>query len=130
MSGDKELLNYLSENIDMGIEALEVLIKNLEKTDNKIKSNVLKSMEEYRKFQKKCNKLRKEMKSEPAKSNFWASFMTRMGTNMEFKRDNSDSKMTYTDLLMRIEAGEVTEMEIESDGKKALVTLKGVNAIG
>ena len=39
--------------------------------------------------------------------------------------DNSDTKMSYSDLLMKIESGEVTEMEIASDGKKALVTLKG-----
>ena len=39
--------------------------------------------------------------------------------------DNSDTKMSYSDLLMKIESGEVTEMEIAADGKKALVTLKG-----
>ncbi len=42
--------------------------------------------------------------------------------------DNSDTKMSYSDLLMKIESGEVTEMEIASDGKKALVTLKGNNS--
>ena len=42
--------------------------------------------------------------------------------------DNSDTKMSYSDLLMKIESGEVTEMEIAADGKKALVTLKGENA--
>ena len=41
--------------------------------------------------------------------------------------DNSDTKMSYSDLLMKIESGEVTDMEIAADGKKALVTLKGVN---
>ena len=40
--------------------------------------------------------------------------------------DNSDTKMSYSDLLMKIESGEVTEMEVASDGKKALVTLKGI----
>ena len=40
--------------------------------------------------------------------------------------DNSDTKMSYSDLLMKINSGEVTEMEVSSDGKKALVTLKGV----
>ena len=50
MVGDKELLNYLIENMNMGIEALEALSKNLEKTDNKIKSHVLKSLDEYKKF--------------------------------------------------------------------------------
>lgn len=96
MVGDIELLNYLYENIDMGITALEALKKNLANTDNKIKSNVLKSLEEYKKFYKKCNKLRKSVKATPAKSGIIAKFMTEMGTNAEFKRDNSDSKIAET----------------------------------
>ena len=39
--------------------------------------------------------------------------------------DNSDTKMSYSDLLMKIENAEVTKMEVAADGKKALVTLKG-----
>ena len=96
MVGDKELLNYLIENMNMGIEALEALSKNLEKTDNKIKSHVLKSLDEYKKFYKKCNKMRKEVKSKPAKSSLMAILMTKMGTNMEFKKDNSDTKIADT----------------------------------
>ena len=42
--------------------------------------------------------------------------------------DNSDTKMSYSDLLMKIETGEVTEMEIAADGKKALVTVEGENS--
>ena len=42
--------------------------------------------------------------------------------------DNSDTKMSYSDLLMKIESGEVTEMEIAADGKKALVTVEGENS--
>lgn len=96
MNSDRELLNYLIENIDMGIEALDALIKNLEKTDNKIRSNVLKSHEEYKSFSKRCNKLRKKYGAKPAKNNLMASIMTKMGTDMEFKRDNSDSKIAET----------------------------------
>ncbi len=39
--------------------------------------------------------------------------------------DNGDSKMSYSDLIMKIENGEVSGIEIQADGKKALVTLKG-----
>ena len=42
--------------------------------------------------------------------------------------DNSDTKMSYSDLLMKIETGAVTEMEIAADGKKALVTVEGENS--
>ena len=41
--------------------------------------------------------------------------------------DSGDSKLGYSDLLMKIENGEVSEIEIQADGKKALVTLKGVS---
>ena len=39
--------------------------------------------------------------------------------------DNSNSKMNYSELITKIEAGEVKEIEITSDDTKAYVTLKG-----
>ena len=39
--------------------------------------------------------------------------------------DNGNSKLSYSDLVMKIENGEVSEIEIEADGKKALITVKG-----
>ena len=41
--------------------------------------------------------------------------------------DNGDNKLSYSDLLMKIENGEVSAIEIQADGKKALVTLNGVS---
>ena len=99
MSGDRELLNYIYENLDMGIKAFESLKKNLEHTENKIKSHVLKGLEEYKEFIKKCDKMRKKVKCDPVKTNIMASIMTKMGTDMEFKRDNSDSKIA--DMLIQ-----------------------------
>ena len=43
--------------------------------------------------------------------------------------DNGNSKLSYSDLVMKIENGEVSEIEIEADGKKALVTLKGETGV-
>lgn len=96
MSGDKELLNYIYKNIDMGIKALKTLESNLQHTDNKIKSNVLKSLEIYKEYKKKCEKSLKKLKVTPTKSNIIASIMTKMGTTTEFMRDNSDSKIADT----------------------------------
>ena len=42
--------------------------------------------------------------------------------------DNSDNKMTYSDLITRIENGEVEKIEIESNGKEAYVTTKNSNS--
>lgn len=42
--------------------------------------------------------------------------------------DNSDTKMSYSELITKIETSEVKEIEISSDKTKANVTLKGDNA--
>ena len=41
--------------------------------------------------------------------------------------DNADTKMTYSDLIAKMEIGEVKEIEINSDGKKAYIKLEGEN---
>ncbi len=41
--------------------------------------------------------------------------------------ENSDSKLAYSDLVAKIEAGDVTEIKISSEGTKAEVKLKGEN---
>ena len=38
--------------------------------------------------------------------------------------DNSSSKLAYSELIAKIEAGDVQEIELEADGSKANVTLK------
>lgn len=39
--------------------------------------------------------------------------------------DNADTKMTYSELMTKIENAEVKNVELTSDGTKAYVTLKG-----
>lgn len=94
MAGDKELLGFLNENVTMGLEALETLAKKLESTDNKIKSNVDKALAIYREYKKKIDK---KTEGEPLKKgNLLSIIMAKMGTNTEFMRDNSDSKIADT----------------------------------
>lgn len=93
MTGDKELLEYLKENIEMGLEALETLSKNLESTDNKIKSNVLKALESYKSFKLKSETLLSEADIAPKKTNLLSILMAKIGSKAEFMRDNSDSKI-------------------------------------
>ena len=38
--------------------------------------------------------------------------------------DNSQTKMTYSELMIEIESGKVENIEISADGKKAYVVLK------
>lgn len=96
MTGDKELLEYLKENIDMGLEALETLDKNLESTDNKIRSLVLKSLEQYKDFAKKVESLTNETEIKPKAKNLFEILMVKFGSKTEFMRDNSDSKIAET----------------------------------
>ena len=42
--------------------------------------------------------------------------------------DNSANRLAYSELVAKIEAGDVKEIELESDGKKAQVTLKSDSA--
>ena len=41
--------------------------------------------------------------------------------------DNTNTKMTYSELIAKMELGEVKEIELESDGKSAYVTIGGDN---
>lgn len=88
---DKELMEYMYENMNMGIEALEELSRLLSKTDNKITSNVLKSLESYKEFMKKIKGMDETVPSK--KGNLMAVIMSKVGTNTEFMKDNSDSKI-------------------------------------
>ena len=39
--------------------------------------------------------------------------------------NNSDYKMSYSELLTKVTTGEITTIELSADSKTALVTLKG-----
>ncbi len=41
--------------------------------------------------------------------------------------DNQDSKMTYSELVAKMETAEISEIELSADSKKAYVTVKGDN---
>lgn len=43
--------------------------------------------------------------------------------------DSSNNKLAYSELVAKIESGEVKEIEISSDGKKAEVKLKNENLV-
>lgn len=94
--GDKELISFLYENVSMGLEALESLSKLLEKTDNKIKEHVYNTKIKYKEFIKSCEKKVKKLKIDKPKNNLVGTMMTKMGTKMEFMRDNSDTKIAET----------------------------------
>ncbi len=99
MTGETELLSYLDENIRMGKEALETLLGQLEKTDNKIKSEVVSSLAEYKKYDHKCKALLGKSDAKEKHGNLFAVIMTKMSSNKEFAKDNSDSHIA--DMLIQ-----------------------------
>ena len=99
MTGEMELLAYLEENIRMGKEALCTLQSKLEKTDNKIKSAIVESLEEYKKFDHKCKALAHREEEKEKHGNLFAVLMTKMSSNAEFAKDNSDSHIA--DMLIQ-----------------------------
>lgn len=99
MTGEQELLEYLEENIKMGKEALETLANKLEKTDNKIKSAVIESLDEYNKYDKMCKTLLGSQDTKEKKGNLFAVLMTKMGAGADFAKDNSDSHIA--DMLIQ-----------------------------
>lgn len=134
MSGDKELLEYMKKNIDMGLEALETLDKQLESTDNKIKSNVDKAIVEYREFKDQNEDLLSDLNVEPKKTNLFSLLMVKMSSKAEFMKDNSDSKiadaliqgynMGIIDITKKLKKykGEVSKnvLKLASDYKKMM----------
>lgn len=99
MTGEQELLSYLDENIRMGKEALETLLGQLEKTDNKIKRSVIESLDEYKKYGQMCKALLGKEDGKEKKGNLFAVMMTKMSSNAEFAKDNSDSHIA--DMLIQ-----------------------------
>lgn len=91
MDGEMELLTYLSENIKMGKESLEALVAKLEHTDNKIKPCIERALTTYKKYDKKCKELMGEEDTKEKHGNLFAVLMTKMSTNANFAKDNSDS---------------------------------------
>lgn len=96
MTGDKEILEYMNENITVGLEALKTLAKNLESTDNKIKSNVDKALKQYTEFSHRCKSMMKSENTTIKQGNLISVIMAKMGSKKEFMKDNSDSKIADT----------------------------------
>lgn len=99
MNENKEFLTYLYQDSDMALNNLTLLIKKINKKDNKIKrviEDIIKGYEEYLKKIKKYMKDNKYcIESKPLISKMGAY----LGINMEIMKDNSDSRIA--DMLIQ-----------------------------
>lgn len=119
MVGDKEVLLEIFKGSEMGMSSLDVLINELEKTDNKIKSNVYKAKKQYETFYKKSKKLLKSYKINPERPSVMSKTMSKIGSKMEFMRDNSDSKIAET-LVQGYEMGLISIRKKTDSFKKEI----------
>ncbi len=99
MDENKELLTLIYQDADMGISSLTTLIRRLNKTDNKIKKVVEGELKGYEEFLKKTKKMMKEYKFDIDKKSIVSKLGSTMGINMEFMKDNSDSRVA--DMLIQ-----------------------------
>ena len=99
MDENIELLTYLYQDSDMALDNLTMLIKKLNKKDNKIKKIIEGQIKGYENYLKKIKEYIKEhnydIDSKPLSSKMGAF----MGINMEVMKDNSDSRMA--DMLIQ-----------------------------
>lgn len=99
MNENNELLMYIYQNVDMGVKATTHLINLLNKKDNKIKSIVEGQLKGYENFLKESKKLLKKNKKEPKEKGILADLGSSIGMNIEFMKDNSDTRIA--DMLIK-----------------------------
>lgn len=99
MNENNELLMYIYQNADMGVKSTTKLIKLLNNSDNKIKKVVEGELKGYENFLKKSKALLKKNKTTPKGNSIIADISSSIALDMEFMKDNSDSKIA--DILIR-----------------------------
>ena len=99
MNENNELLMYIYKNADMGVKSTKKLIRLLNKSDNKIKNIVAGELKGYENFLKKSKSLLKKNKVTPEGVSLIADISSKIAMDMEFMKDNSDSKIA--DILIR-----------------------------
>ena len=99
MNENNELLMYIYKNTSMGVKSTTKLIKLLNNSDNKIKKVVEEELKGYELFLKKSKMLLKKHKVSPKGTSIVADITSSIALDMEFMKDNSDSKIA--DILIR-----------------------------
>ncbi len=99
MNENNELLMYIYKNADMGIKSTTKLIRLLNTSDNKIKKVVEGELKGYEEFLKRSKAMLKKNKVTPKGISVIADISSGIALDMEFMKDNSDSKIA--DMLIR-----------------------------
>lgn len=99
MDENEELLNYIYETANMGMQSTKDLINALKGKDNKIKKLLPEIEKNYEKYSKETEKLlnKNDLKAKPI--GVMAKTMSKMSITKEMMNDNSDSNIA--DMLIQ-----------------------------
>ena len=99
MNENEEILEYIYQTSNMGMQSSKDLINSLKGKDNKIKKLVEEIEKNYEKYAKETEKLlnRQELKAKPI--GMMAKAMSKMSINKEMISDNSDANIA--DMLIQ-----------------------------
>ena len=93
MNVNTEFLEYMYQNIEMGVFSLTKLLSSINDTENKIKKLISEELKEYEKYYKEVKKLIKKTKVEAKNNNLLAKVSATVGIKMDMLKDNSDSSI-------------------------------------
>lgn len=99
MNENMELIKHIYKDSEMASYTVEVLLKDLEDKDNKIKKTAQELLNCYQEFLAKSKKILKKEKQELANSGIMSKMGAKMGINKEVSNDNSDSSIA--DMLIK-----------------------------
>ena len=71
MNVNTEFLEYMYQNIEMGVFSLTKLLSSINDTENKIKKLISEELKEYEKYYKEVKKLIKKTKVEAKNNNLF-----------------------------------------------------------
>lgn len=99
MNENEEILEYIYQTSNMGMQSTKDLIDSLKGKDNKIKKLVEEIEKNYEKYAKETQKLlnKKDLKAKPI--GMMAKAMSKMSINKEMISDNSDANIA--DMLIQ-----------------------------
>ena len=99
MNENEEILEYIYQTSNMGMESTKDLINSLKGKDNKIKKLVEEIEKNYEKYAKETEKLlnKQDLKAKPI--GMMAKAMSKMSINKEMISDNSDANIA--DMLIQ-----------------------------
>ena len=99
MNENEEILEYIYQTSNMGMQSTKDLINSLKGKDNKIKKLVEEIEKNYEKYAKETEKLLKKQSFEAKPVSMVAKAMSKMSISKEMISDNSDANIA--DMLIQ-----------------------------